>query len=175
MAGTVLAEALLEITGGFLFFSSLWVSEPSRGQADSQSAKHAQHGQALGCARPAAVFIQGRIQSLVEDAFDAPIVSTPLEEQLSRPDSRIGAGNEGPGLPGSFAFAHRPTLELPDLGRGHKADLLRVSILEPELASFLPAAIELLAFGDFCRIPRGERRRFGEVPARFYGVFPGCF
>ena len=124
---------------------------------------------------PHAIFIERGIQSLVKDSFNAPIVPTRLEQGFSRPDGRIGTGDEWPGLAGGFAFVHRPTLELADLGRRHKADLFRISVLEPKVASFLPAAIALLAFGDFRQILRGEMRGPGEVRTRSYEVLPGWF
>ena len=168
-----LAEVLLKIAGGFLFFSALRAGQPGGGEADRQSPKHSQHGQAFGRARPASIFIERGIQSLVEDSFNAPIVPTRLEQGLSLPDFWIRTGDDGPRLALGFALVHRPTLELTDLGSGHKADLRGVSVLEPKMASLLPAAIGLLAFGDLGRILRGERRGPGEVRTPFYEVFPG--
>jgi len=111
----------------------------------------------------------------VKDSFNAPIVATRLEQRFCAPGFGIGTGDDRPGLGRGFALVNGPTLELANLGGADKADLLRVSVLEPQLASFLPAAIDLLPLRDLRRVLREKRRGPQEVRSRFYEEFPGWF
>lgn len=172
-AFVVFPKLLLEIASGFLFSSPARAGQPSSGQTNGQPTEHAQNGQASGRASPAAIFIEGGIQPLVEDSFNAPIIPPALEQFPGFPDFWIGTGDHRPSLAGGFALLHGPALKLADLGCGHKADLLRSRILEPQLPAFLTSPVDLPSLGDLRRIPRGEKRGTEEARARSCAAFPG--
>jgi uncharacterized membrane protein YphA (DoxX/SURF4 family) len=92
----ILAEVFLKIAGGFLLFFAFGAGEPSRGEAYRQPTKHSENGQTFGRASAAAVFIQRGVQALVKNSFDAPVITPSLKQGLSRPDLRIGTGNQRP-------------------------------------------------------------------------------
>lgn len=172
-AFVICPELLLEIASGFLFSPPARAGQPGRGQADGQATEHAQNGQASGRASSAPIFIQGGIQSLVEDSFNAPIIPPALEQFLGVPDFWIGTGDDRPSLAGGFALLHSPALKLANLGCGHKADLLRSCILEAQLPAFLTSPVNLSSLGDLRRIPRGKKRGPGGARARSCAAFPG--
>ena len=172
-AFVVFPKLLLEIASGFLFFSPTRAGQPGRGQAYGQATEHAQDGQASGGASSASIFIEGSVQPLMEDSFDAPIVPPALEQCLRVPDGWMGTGDDRPDLAGGFALLHGPALKLADLGCGHKADLLGSGILEPQLPTFLTSPVDLPSLGDLRRVLRGKKRGSRGARARSYVTFPG--
>jgi len=154
-------EVVKEVAGAEFALAAQRIVQPSASEAKGQPAEHAQDRQGPGRAHPAAIFIESGVQALMA-RFDAPVAATAPQQFTGWPLSGIGTGDQRPGslCRGRVVFAGRAP-QLPDLAGGHKADLLRSGVLQPQLALLAPAPVLFAGLRLLERrmFPREKRRQ----------------
>ena len=157
-------EMILNVTRRVFLLPATSVVEPGAGKTHRQAMEHAQNGQGPKGSNSAAILMQAGIQSLVQLAFNAPVLPATLPERLGAPWLGIGAGDHGPGFTCWVALGHRAAPQFTDLCRRHKADLFRAGGLQPPLAPLLAAAVGFLAFGAQGFVRRGKKTGWAKSP-----------
>jgi len=175
---TVSLEVILEVARAesAVLLVSLGLFEPGASKAHGQSTTHSQDPRGPSAAHPAAVFIQGVVQSIVQSGLNGPISSPAVEHAVGIQLFFTGAADQITGFLDPAATAPHAAAQSTNLRGGGEAHFIRGDTLGLQGAHFAPGAIVLSAHRSVLgRGPRGKKAAVAAWLPSFGRVFPGSF